>query len=227
MSGRASGADGRDGGGVRVVGIVGPIGSGKSTVARILGELGAEVLDADRIAHEVLGEEEVRRALRRRHGDGVFAPDGAIDRRALAAAVFGPGPEHAEALLHLEGLVHPRVHDRIAARLAAVRGAAAAAPPDRPAPVVVLDVPLLVRAGWVAECDLVVVLACDDGVRRARIAARHSPGQIAAREAAWNRDPPDRLPAAKVRTVDTGRDVAYTRSQVEDVWRDLRGASSP
>ena len=94
-----------------------------------------------------------------------------------------------------------------------------------PAPVVVLDVPLLVRAGWVAECDRVVVLACDDGVRRARIAARHSPAQIAAREAAWNRDPPDRLPAAKVRTVDTGRDVAYTRHQIEHVWRDLRGPS--
>ncbi|MFM7077581.1 MAG: dephospho-CoA kinase [Planctomycetaceae bacterium] len=221
MTAGASRDDGVPGGGVRVVGIVGPIGSGKSTVARILGELGAEVIDADRIAHEVLGEEAVRRELRRRHGDRVFAPDGAVDRRALAAAVFGPGPEHAEALGHLEGLVHPRVHERIAARLAAAR--AAAAVPGAPARVVVLDVPLLVRAGWVAECDRVVVLACDDGVRRARIAARHSPAQIAAREAAWNRDPPDGLPADRVRTVDTGRDVAYTRSQVEDVWRDLRG----
>lgn len=223
MNAGASRDDGPAGGGVRVVGIVGPIGSGKSTVARIFGELGADVIDADRIAHEVLGEEEVRRALRRRHGDGVFAPDGTVDRRALAAAVFGPGPRHAEALGHLEGLVHPRVHERIAARLAAVR--AAAAVPGAPARVVVLDVPLLVRAGWVAECDRVVVLACDDGVRRARIAARHSPAQIAAREAAWNRNPPDRLPADRARTVDTGRDVAYTRTQVEDVWRDLRGPS--
>lgn len=225
MSGGAPGDDGPARGAVRVVGIVGPIGSGKSTVARILGELGAEVIDADRIAHEVLGDDEVRRALRQRHGDGVFAPDGAVDRRALAAAVFGPGPERAAALGHLEGLVHPRVHGRIAARLAAVRAAAATLPAGVPAPVVVLDVPLLVRAGWVAECDRVVVLACDDGVRRARIAARHSPAQIAAREAAWNRDPPDRLPAAKVRTVDTGRDVAYTRHQIEHVWRDLRGPS--
>jgi len=210
---------------VRVVGIVGRIGAGKSTVARMFADLGADVIDADRIAHDVLGEEGVRDALVARHGTGVVGPDGAIDRRALAGRVFGPDAEHARSLEHLEGLVHPRVHARIEARLAGIRAAAAADDPSAPPRVVVLDVPLLVRAGWVEACDVVVVLDCDDTVRRRRIAARHSPAQVAAREAAWNRDPPDRLPVAKTRTVDTGGDVAYTRSLVEDVWRALRGAS--
>lgn len=198
--------------GVRLVGIVGRIGAGKTTVARMLADKGARVVDADRLAHEVLGEEEVRGEVRRRFGDGVFAADGAVDRGALARIVFGPGPAHAEALVALEAIVHPRVHARITA---AIRAAAREASGRT---VVVLDVPLLVKAGWADVCDLVLLLECDDDVRRSRLAARLSPAQIAAREAAWNRNPPDGLPPGKTARVDTSGDPSYTRDQIDGIW---------
>lgn len=205
--------------GATLVGIVGRIGAGKSTVARMLADKGARVVDADRLAHEVLGEEEVRDEVRRRFGDGVFGADGAVDRGALARIVFGPDPGHAEALVALEAIVHPRVNARIASAIdAAAREAAGSA-------VVVLDVPLLVKAGWADVCDLVLLLECDDGIRRSRVAARLSPAQIAAREAAWNRNPPDRLPPGKTARVDTSGDPAYTRSQIDRIWNErLPGA---
>ena len=204
--------------GPAVVGIVGKIGAGKSTVAGMLADLGAEVVDADRIAHDVLGEEAVRRAVRGRFGDGVLGADGAVDRRALARVVFGPGPVHAAALRDLEAIVHPLVHDRIAARLAA------AGKGGERGRVVVLDVPLLVKSGWVGACDVVVVLECDDEVRHRRLAGRFSPAQIAAREAAWNLHPPVGLPPEKTASVDTSGDRAYTRGQVDRLWCDrLRG----
>ncbi len=209
-----NGKDPRTPAGVRLVGIVGRIGAGKSTVARMLADKGARVVDADRLAHEVLGEEAARLEVRRRFGDGVFGADGAVDRGALARLVFGPQRCHAEALLALEAIVHPRVHERIRA---AIDAAGRAAPGTS---VVVLDVPLLVKAGWADVCDVVLLLDCDDTVRRGRLAARFSPAQIAAREAAWNRNPPDRLPPEKTVRVDTSGDPAYTRDQLDRIWHE-------
>lgn len=222
MNGTAADRRRGRGTGLTVVGIVGKIGAGKSTVAGMLADLGAEVVDADRIAHEVLGGEAVRAAVRSRFGEGVVVADGSVDRRALAKIVFGPGPEHAAALRDLEAIVHPPVRERIAARLEAAARGTAGAEGRR---VVVLDVPLLVKSGWVDVCDVVVVLACDDGVRHGRLAGRFSPEQIAAREAAWDLHPPTGLPAEKTCSVDTSGDRAYTRVQVERLWRDRLGGT--
>jgi dephospho-CoA kinase len=106
-----------------VVGLVGKIGAGKSTVARLLAAKGADVIDADRIAHEQFADEDVRRAITARFGDGVLAVDGGIDRAALALLVFGPTAAHEAALRDLEAIVHPRVRRRIAADLERLRRA--------------------------------------------------------------------------------------------------------
>ena len=192
-----------------VIGLVGRIGGGKSTVAARFAELGARVVDADRIAHEVLLDPQAKALVIERFGSGVIAADGSIDRRGLAEQVFGATPAHAFALRDLEAIVHPRVHQRITAILDSCR-ATEGTPSDPLAggEVVVLDVPLLVQAGWVDVCDLVVVIQCDDGVRRGRIGARFSPGQIAAREAAWARSLPHAIPERKTRTVDTSGALA-------------------
>lgn len=203
-----------------VVGIVGRIGAGKSTVAGMLEDLGAEVVDADRIAHEVLADAAVRGAVRRRFGSGVFRADGTIDRQALARVVFGPDGVHAGALRDLEAIVHPPVHEQIAARLAAAAAAAVGAESSR---VIVLDVPLLVKSGWVDACDVIVLLACDDATRHRRLGERFPKDQIAAREAAWNLHPPTGLPEEKTVTVDTSGDRAYTRRQVERIWLERLG----
>jgi len=209
------------------IGLIGRIGVGKSTVARRFGELGARVIDADKLAHEVLGEPDVRAEIAARFGPGVLSAAGGVDRPRLAEAVFGPTPGHAAALEALEAIVHPRVHRRIAAALAAARETAAAA--GSPDALVVLDVPLLVRAGWDRVCDYLVVVECEDAVRRERLARRGmTPEQQAAREAAWEAtrrggaaESTPRTPRARTLAVDTSRDLAYTHSQVDRIAGEL------
>lgn len=197
-----------------VVGLVGRIGSGKSTVARRFAALGADVLDADAIAHQVLDEPAVRAEVVGLLGDGVVGGDGRIDRAAVAARVFGDAEPQAEALRGLEAIVHPRVRARIDAELGRLRAAAGAG-----RRVVVLDVPLLVQAGWVDACDRVVLVECAAAERRRRLEARGwTAGQIAARDAAWNRGYGAGPPSAKTSVVDASRDPSYTFSDVDRIW---------
>lgn len=206
------------GGGLLVVGLVGRIAAGKSTVARELAALGAEVIDADRLAHDVLDEPEVCREVAARFGSDVLGTDGRVDRRALAAAVFGPDRGAGPGIEDLEAIVHPRVRGRIQGALDRLR---AAAPGRRPR-VVVLDVPLLVQSGWSAACDRLLVIDCAEDVRLARLARRGwSAAEQQAREANWDRRfDPAALASGKTRRVDASGDEAYTRRQVEMLWHE-------
>jgi dephospho-CoA kinase len=118
----------------RVVGLTGGIGTGKSTVARLLAALGAVVIDADRIVHELQapGTPLVAR-LRDAFGPEIVRPDGALDRERLGRLVFAD----AAARKRLNELVHPAVGAEMVRRLAAARDAGAA--------LVVLDIPLLLE----------------------------------------------------------------------------------
>jgi dephospho-CoA kinase len=141
------------------IGLTGGIGSGKSTVSALLAERGAVIVDADRIAREVVergtpGLAAVVAAF----GDGVVGPDGALDRPALAAVVFAD----PESRARLDGIVHPLVRAR-ATELAA------AAPADA---VVVHDIPLLVETGQAGRYELVLVVRADPEVRVARLEQR-------------------------------------------------------
>jgi len=229
-----------------LIGLLGKIGAGKSTVARRFAEHGAQVIDADSMAHAVLEEPAVVQAIAAAFGAGVLSPEGKVLRPALAEAVFGPSAGHAAALKALEAIVHPRVHDRIEARLAELHAAASELrdgvaaddgaekrpgggfpPPVRKPLVVVLDVPLLGTGGWADRCDCIVVLECPDAVREQRVAQRQlSPRQRAAREAAWQAAAPPHPPAEKTLSVDTSGDVAYTWAQVDRIWSHL-GRSAP
>jgi len=141
------------------IGLTGGIGSGKSTVSALLAERGAVIVDADRIAREVVepgtpGLAAVVSAF----GDGVVGPDGGLDRAALAAVVFAD----AEARARLDGIVHPLVRARAAEVVAA-------APPDA---VLVHDIPLLVETGQAGRYELVLVVQADLDTRVARLVAR-------------------------------------------------------
>lgn len=134
-----------------VIGLVGGIASGKSTVARLWAREAAAVhVDADAIAREVLGRTAVRAALRRRiPGLG----KGRIDREMLAGKVF----EDPRALKALEEVMHPRIREAIVAAIRRAR-----------APHVLLDAALLQETGADALCDAVVYVACPARTRRAR-----------------------------------------------------------
>lgn len=142
-----------------VLGLAGGIGAGKSSVAKALVEHGFDWIDADRIAKEILHSPALRPALLADFGQGIFDADGAIDRDRLANRVFAD----AAARRRLEEHVHPRVRERIHARLA--EAAQAGAP-------VLLDVPLLFEGGLVDLCDAVLFVDCPADVRRARAVAR-------------------------------------------------------
>ena len=205
-----------------IIGLIGRIGAGKSTVAQRFAVHGAHVIDADRIAHDVLEEGDVVRQIVDRFGVDVLDADGRIRRRAVADRVFGPTPDHARALEWLEALVHPRVRSRIEAQLAALRAREDGHDGDA---VVVLDVPLLVQAGWADRCDRLVVVSCSEEIRQQRLAARHwSRAEQEARETAWNRKyAAARLPSEKMSTVDASGDLAYTSAQVDSIWSGLSG----
>lgn len=144
-----------------VIGLAGGIGAGKSTVARLFEELGAAVIDSDRLHHEQLADPDVRAVLRCWWGDGVFAPSGEVDRRRLAAIVFND----PEALARLEGLTYPRIDRRRAELLEELER-------DPRARVVVLDSPKLIEAGVDRMCDAVVFVEADRATRLGRVAER-------------------------------------------------------
>lgn len=210
-----------------LVGLTGRIGVGKTTVAAALAEHGAAVIDADRVAHDVLETDEVRNAVASEFGRHLLDADGRIQRPALAAVVFGPTPDHARALAQLERIVHPAVRERMEARIDALRQAAGA---EADQLVIVLDVPLLVQSGWTERCDRVIEVVCDESVRKARLRARGwSSDAIAWRDDAWMRRVPagglqGAIPAENSATVDTSLAMSYTREQVERVWKWLRGS---
>lgn len=197
-----------------VIGLVGGVASGKSTVARLFCELGAGLLDADRAGHAVLGRPEVRQALLARWGAEILDKHGAVDRRAVARRVFAPPPAGPAERAFLEQLIHPLIAEHLrgqAAELATagVRG-------------FVLDAPLLVEAGWHTMCTTIVMVEAPRDVRLARAAQRGwSQEDFAAREAAQESLDVKRRLADVV--IDNSESEAALRAAVRRVWSDLIG----
>jgi len=139
-----------------VVALTGGIGSGKSTVSVRLAELGVPVIDADLIAHELTAPgEPALAAIRDAFGAEVLTADGSLDRAALRARVFSD----ASARKRLEAILHPRIRERMLARLARLA-----------APYAVLVIPLLFETGQASLADrvLVVDLPEEEQIRRVR-----------------------------------------------------------
>lgn len=146
-----------------LVALTGGIGSGKSTVAALLAETGATVIDADVIARACTAAGGAAMPLIRAHfGPRYITATGALDRATMRALVFREPTARAQ----LEALVHPLVEEEIRRRVAAARSL-------KP-PFVVLDIPLLVEhlARWRKTLDHILVVDCDAETQRARVAAR-------------------------------------------------------
>jgi dephospho-CoA kinase len=191
------------------MGLTGGIGSGKSTVSRLLAERGAVIVDADQIAREVVepgtpGLAAVVDAF----GQDVLAADGSLNRPALAAIVFAD----PEARGRLDGIVHPLVR----ARAGEVEAQAA---PDA---VVVHDIPLLVETGQAGSYDLVLVVEADPEIRVRRLVGRGlSEDDARARIAAQATDEQRRAVADVV--LDNSGTPEQLADQVERFWADRVG----
>ncbi|HEY0238105.1 MAG TPA: dephospho-CoA kinase [Friedmanniella sp.] len=197
----------------RRVGLTGGIASGKSTVATLLDERGALVVDADVLAREVVepGTPGLT-AVVERFGPSVLAPDGSLDRAALGRLVFS-GDEGSEAARRdLEAVVHPAVR----ARAAELETGAA---PDQ---VVVHVIPLLVETHQTDAFDLVVVVDVAEDVQRARLLARGGlTGEEADARIAAQASRAARLAVADVVLDNDGSRADLVR-HVDELWARLR-----
>lgn len=187
-----------------LIGLTGPIGCGKSTVARMLGRLGGFVIDADAEARAATAPgAPTLGAIRARFGDAVFAGDGSLDRAALARIVFGD----AAALADLEAIVHPEVRRRVEAALA---GAEA-----REAPFVVVEAIRLIEGGLGERCDERWLVRCEPATQRARLAGRGTSAEDAERRIAAQGDLAERLAGRVDRIITTDGPEEATRERVE------------
>ena len=187
------------------IGITGPIGCGKSTVARWLGErAGVRVIDADHEARLVLapGTPEVE-AVYKRFGPTLRRPNGELDRAALGRIVFAD----ATALHDLEAIVHPAVRPRILTAIDVAEAAGARA--------VAIEAIKLVEGGLAELCDEVWLVDCDPAVQLERLIGRGDPAEDASARISAQGDIVERLRARATRVVDTSGDPASTRAAVD------------
>ncbi|RJL24735.1 dephospho-CoA kinase [Bailinhaonella thermotolerans] len=192
------------------VGLTGGIGSGKSEVSRRLSEAGAIVIDADKIAREVVepGTPGLARVVEE-FGEEVLRPDGGLDRERLGSIVFAD----RDRLAALNAIVHPLVGERVAELQEA-------APPDS---VLVYDVPLLVENGLAAMYDVVVVVDASEPTRLDRLVRLRGMTEADAKaRIAAQADRETRLAAADV-VIDNDGPLEDLDRQVAALWRDLRG----
>jgi dephospho-CoA kinase len=189
------------------IGLTGPIGCGKSTVARWLAGRGAVVVDADEVARGVTAPGgPAPDAVLARFGDRVRSSGGDLDRAGLARIVFAD----PAALAELEAIVHPAVRPVI---LRAIEAAEAEG-----APAVVVEAIKLVEGGLAQLCDEVWLVTCDERVQRERLLARGTEPADADRRIAAQAGIVERLRPAASRILDTTGTEVDARSRVAALW---------
>ncbi len=189
------------------IGITGPIGCGKSQVARWLAERGAVVTDADVVARAATAPgTRAHAAILRRFGAPVTAADGTLDRAALGRVVFGD----PAALRALEAIVHPEVRPRL---LEAIADAEASQ-----APAVVVEAIKLVEGGLAGLCDELWLVTCDPAAQHARLLDRGMSDADAAQRIAAQGGLVERLRPQATRVLDTSGGEAATRALVDEAF---------
>ena len=194
------------------IGLTGPIGCGKSTVAGWLAARGAAVVDADEIARDVTAPGQPAHAeVLARFGEAVRAADGTLDRAALAGIVFAD----PAALATLEAIVHPAVRPRILEAVAAAEAAGA--------PAIVSAAITLVGGGLAALCAEVGLVRGDPRGPRARLLARGAGPDDADRRIDAQRGLAERLRPAASRVLDTTGPAVDARSRLAALWDETIG----
>jgi dephospho-CoA kinase len=140
-----------------IIGIIGGIGSGKSTVAAEFGKLGCKVIDADEIAHELLEKKTVKKKILEYFGREILNPKGKINRRKLAEIVFAD----AGKLASLNKVIHPLVLKKTEKLIEKYKN-------QKNVKAIILDMPLLLEVGWEKRCDELIFIDCKQKIRAKR-----------------------------------------------------------
>ncbi len=196
-----------------VIGIVGGVASGKSTVAAEFAKLGCAVVSADAIAHELLKERPVRDEVARLFGPEILTPSGEIDRGRLAQKVFADGGK----LAALNKLIHPRVLRRTEELIAKYGHCVHVT-------AIVLDMPLLIEVGWADRCDRLIFVKCDRRRRaeRAKRAGLMNEPEIKIRENF--QISVDKKAEQADNTIDNNSDFSTLVRQIQDIFSDIAGS---
>ncbi len=196
---------------MKVIGLTGGIGSGKSTVSRILAELGAVIIDTDKVGHEAFKPDtEGWREVTAAFGQQILAASGEIDRKKLGEIVFG----NPDSLERLNRIMHPRIHNMVKAQLEKYQ--------RQGVEVVALEAPLLIESGWASTVDEVWVTVASRAtvLRRLQERAGLSQPESLARIRS-QLSPEERARHADV-TIDTDCELDELKARVGDLWQKLQ-----
>ena len=195
---------------MKKIGLTGGIGSGKSTVGGFFKELGAAVIDADKVGHLILNEDKpTREQIRQLFGKGVFNEQEIIDRKKLAAIVFC----NQEQLIALDKIMHPRIIAAVNAEIAAYAA--------KGIKLVIIEAPLLVEAGWAGEADEVWVTYAPPEVVLKRLVNMGYSREEAASRIRCQVQHSERLKYAK-RVIDTNISLDELRHLVEKICEEMQ-----
>jgi dephospho-CoA kinase len=196
---------------MKIIGLTGGIGSGKSTVSRFLAELGATIIDADTIGHEVFkpGTEAWQEVVAA-FGQQITATNGTIDRKKLGTRVFSD----PEARTELNQIMHPRIVEVVKARLEKYR--------KQGVSVVVLEAPLLVEAGWTSFVDEVWVTTASEDTILKRLRERTGLSEAESRACIRSQLPPEEKRKQADVVIDTDCNLNELRTKVRELWQELK-----
>jgi len=193
------------------VGLTGNIASGKSHATQVFAELGAHVIDADSIAHELLlpGTETYLGVLQA-FGPDILLQDRTVDRRKLGRIIF----RDTSKRLLLNSLIHPEVRAEVLRRMADQENVSAAG-------IIIVDAALMIESGFYKQFDKIIVVYCDAGLQLQRVIARDGLTVEEARDRMASQIPmEERLTYADYR-IETSGTFRQTREQIEAIYRDL------
>ena len=196
---------------MKVIGLTGGIASGKSTVSRFLAELGAVIVDADKVGHEAIKPDtELWREVVAAFGRQVLKPSGDIDRNKLGKMVFG----NPELLSRLNQIMHPRMYDMVKARLEEYR--------QQGVRVVVLEAPLLIEADWTSLVNEVWVTVAPEPTVLRRLKEKSGLSE----QESWARlrsqmSNEERVKQAGV-VINTDCSLDELKAKVKELWRGVK-----
>lgn len=191
------------------IGVTGGIGSGKTTVTKLLAELGAPIIDADKVGHSIYAPDgPAYPDMVSAFGKGILADDGTIDRKKLGPIVFGD----PAALKRLNSIVHPKMFDRMKQMVDQLRGEGERKP-------IVIEAAVLIEANWQPLFDEIwlVIASKDRVIERVELERGLKPEQTEARIRAQLSDDARRTHATEV-IINDGT-IADLRVKVEQLWK--------
>ncbi len=199
---------------MRVVGLIGGVASGKSTVAAELEKLGARILNADHIVHALLGEPEIKSQLKQLFGENIMDSQGNVDRRIVAKLVFGDDSNSHSFRKSLENILHPAVRIEADKLLSFWR--------SQNVDLAVIDAPLLIEAGWTPMCDAILFVDTPQHLREEWAARRGWSTEELTRRENSQLDLSEKRNRATHRIVNDG-DLKTLADRISQFWQDIVG----